>query len=472
MPTTLIMKFGGTAVGMTTGLTQLLSIVLNERPHWKRLLLVVSALEGVTDVLIETSHLAEMSNRRGYRRNVATLRTRHLALISHLPLGDSERSALEADLDRLLFDMLDLCENLSDKVYTDQTQVDAAIDAIVGVGERLAARIVAALLRQNSLRSVAIDATDLIVTDSTYGNAVPNMQQTREHIQHQLVPMLDRNITPVITGFIGMSDTGKPTTLGRGGSDYTASILGACTNANEVWIWTDVDGMMTADPREVPNAVVIPTLSYAEVAELAYFGARILHQRMIKPLQESRIRLRVKNTFKPALTGTLIEDLAERSAKSFKAVTSTQGIGLTASTNGSLNNITTLVNDCLYFLTGSHIEVLFTTQSATSTFTCYVIPTSAGLDATRDLQVELQRRLSEAGLDTTWRVHPVAIVTAIGSLDNTVNHKPLVQLLNALEAVPLLTFGLNPSGTSISLVTEFNYADVTLETIHNMILSS
>src|SRR5690606_14081691 len=151
----LVMKFGGASVGTTTALTQVLSIVMQEYERWDHLLLVVSALDGVTDALIEAAQLAKLSNRRGYRRIVATLRTRHLALVEQLPLGTNERQALQADIDRLLFDMLDVCQELAS--YPSEEPVQAAFDEIIGVGERIAARIVATLLRQNKLRGVAID---------------------------------------------------------------------------------------------------------------------------------------------------------------------------------------------------------------------------------------------------------------------------------------------------------------------------
>jgi aspartate kinase len=278
------MKFGGSSVGTAAALTQVVGIVLHEYERWDRLIIVASALEGVTDSLLEAAHLAGLSNRRGYRRITATIRTRHLSLVEQLPLGPTERSALNADIDRLLFDMLDVCQAVAD-LTTDTVPLNK-LDAIISVGERLAARIIAALLRQNHLRSVALDATDLIVTDDTFTNANPDMTLTRARIQEHLLPMLDRRIVPVVTGYIGGTVKGEPTTLGRGGSDLSASILGTCSDAREVWIWTDVDGMMSTDPREVENARVIPEMTYDEAAELAYFGARILHARMIAPLRE------------------------------------------------------------------------------------------------------------------------------------------------------------------------------------------
>ncbi|MBC8100275.1 MAG: aspartate kinase [Armatimonadetes bacterium] len=352
---TLIMKFGGSTIGTTTALSQVLSIVLYEQTRWDNVLLVVSALDGVTDALIEATHLAQLANRRGYRRITATLRTRHLALIEKLPLGAAERAALQADIDTLLYDMLNICQGIADN--TTAPMSPATIDAVIGVGEKVAARIIATLLRQNNVRGVAIDTTDLIVTNEVFGNATPDLALTRARIQQNLLPMLARDIIPVLTGFIAGTQSGKPTTLGRGGSDYTASVLAACIQASEVWIWTDVDGIMSADPREIPQARVIPELAYAEMAELAYFGARVLHARMIIPLRDSRIPLRVKNVYKPQQPGTHIHQQAPAIA-TLKAVTVIQGIALSAERSGSLAGISTLVDDSMFQIMGAHAEVM------------------------------------------------------------------------------------------------------------------
>ncbi|MBI1258074.1 MAG: aspartate kinase [Chloroflexi bacterium] len=464
---TLIMKFGGTSVGMTMGLTQLLSIVLYERERWERLMLVVSALDGVTDQLIEAAHLALLNNRRGYRRIVATLRTRHLALIEYLPLGITERNALQADIDRLLFDMLDVCQNMPDNLG-DSARPEA-IDRVISTGERLAARIVAALLRQNNLRGVAIDATDVIITDNVFGNATPNLPMTRDRIAANLLPLLNRGIIPVITGFIGATPNGKTTTLGRGGSDYTASIVGVCSDAQEVWVWTDVDGMMTADPREVDDARVIPTLSYDEVAEMAYFGARILHSRMIIPLRERRIPLRVRNVFKPQQSGTLVH--IGTTPMGFKSVTMIQGLGLTAQHSGALTTITALVDEKLSSITGSHTDVMISAQSASDSFVCFVIPTNAGPDALHSLQSTLAAPLAKVGEATPWTMRPVSIVTVVGSHLGE-DHNLTAQLLSALESVRILALAQGPSHNNISLVVEPEDTDAAIDGIHELILSS
>jgi aspartate kinase len=463
---TLIMKFGGTSVGMTMGLTQLLSIVLYERERWERLILAVSALDGVTDQLIEAAHLALLNNRRGYRRIVATLRTRHLALIEHLPLGVNERNALQADIDRLLFDMLDVCQNMPD--HLSEADQPEAIDRVIGTGERLAARIVAALLRQNNLRGVAIDANDLIVTDDVFGNATPILPLTRERIATHLLPLLNRGIIPVITGFIGATESGKPTTLGRGGSDYTASIVGVCSDAQEVWVWTDVDGMMTADPREIPEARVIPTLSYDEVAEMAYFGARILHSRMILPLRDRRIPLRIRNVFKPQQTGTLVH--TGTIPEGFKAVTMIQGLGLEAPYSGSLANVAALVDDRLSRITGSHTDVMIASQSSSQSFVCLVIPTNAGPDALHSLQSALAASLGKID-EGSWTMRPVSVVTVIGSRIGE-DHRMIGQLLTSLDGVRVLALAQGPSHANFSVVVEPEDTDAALAGIHGLILNS
>ena len=462
------MKFGGASVGTTTALTQVLSIVMAEHEHWEHLILVVSALDGVTDALIETAQLAKLSNLRGYRRIVATLRTRHLALVDELPLGQNERQALQADIDRLLFDMLDVCQSLAS--LSDNIHVSAAFDEIIGVGERLAARIVATLLRQNKLRGVAIDATDLIVTDEAYGHASPDITLTRERITQRLIPMLSRDTIPVITGFIGATETGQPTTLGRGGSDYTASIIAVCADAKEVWMWTTVDGIMSADPQDVESARNIPELSYEEAAELAYFGARIIHARMIGPLRDHDIVLRVKNIFKPRDANTLIRHAGPGSARHLKAVTSIQGIGLRAEYSGPLTQITSLIDEALYQNTGSHTEVLFSAQSSARSCLCFLIPTTIGTEALRTTQSNLQKQLQENDLDSVWKTHPVSVITIVGPGLNQA-HDRTSKILQALNHTEVLLLAQGPSGNSLSIVVNFEDTEQALDSIHAIIIN-
>ncbi len=465
---TLMMKFGGNSVATTTALTQVISIVLQEYERWDRLVIVASALEGVTDSLIEAAHLAQMNNQRGYRRIVATIRTRHLALVDHLPLSYDERNALTADMDKLLFDMMDVCQSLADTPTDDHIPSDK-IDLIIGVGERLSARIIAALLRENHLRGVSIDATTLFITDDTFGQAIPDLTATRERVERDLMPLLDRGIIPVVTGFIGSTPDGRATTVGRGGSDYTASILSVCIGADELWIWTHVDGLMSADPREMPSARVIPSMSYHEVAELAYFGARILHSRMVKPLQEHHIALRVKNVLRPQQAGTMIHHHSDHSSDKIKAVTSIYGLGLRAEGTISLKQIMAVVNQVFEDVIGSKVDVMISSQSSNATFLCFVVPTSANLDALRLLQNALRYALDADETLANWDVSPVCVITAIAA---QIDQKPRLvgRVIGALDDIMILAMAQGPSHSSVSLVVGRDQAELALERVHRLTL--
>lgn len=464
---TLVMKFGGASVGTTTALSQMLGIVLQEVTRWTRIVLVVSALDGVTDALIDAAHLAQFGNERGYRRIAANLRARHLALAEGLALGKSELAALQADLDKLLFDLLNTFQRITS--HNREALSTESVDAVVSVGERLAARIVAMLLRQHGLRAVAIDATDIMVTDDVFGSATPNLKATQAKINADLLPMLDRGILPVLTGFIGATPSGKPTTLGRGGSDYSASVFAVCTQAKEVWVWSDVDGIMSADPHEVPDARVVQELSYSEMAELAYFGARILHARMVAPLQAGNIPLRVKNVYKPQVTGTVIHGGSKHGGV-VKSVTQIQGIGVSAAHSGSLTEIVTLINAHLQRQIGAPSEVMIASQAASRSFLTSVIPTSAGPDAVSHLTNTLSRELDESTTLNGWGVEPVSIVTAIGDGINTFP-KMTGHVISALGEIPLLGVSVGAAGCSLSLVVRAHDADSALRQMHKAAVS-
>jgi aspartate kinase len=460
---TLVMKFGGTSIGTTGGLNQLLGIVMTERENSDRLILVASALDGVTDKLLEAARDASAGNQRGYRRTIATLRQRHFGLVENLHLGTNERTALQADIDRLLFELLDLLQALS---QSPEGKPDLAIiDQTLGTGERLSARIMAALLRQNQVRSVAVDATGLIVTDEQFTNATPDLHHTRELIANHLLPMLERGIVPVVTGFIGASTKGKATTLGRGGSDLTASILGVCAEATEVWVWSAVDGLMTTDPFIMDNARVIPHLSYEEVAEMAYFGARILHPRMVEPLRDSGIPFRVKNIYSPRQPGTLVNGEAPGSA-SLKAVTMIPGVALSATHHGSMATLIQRVDEALRETIHAPAETLIAAQSASNSFICFPITTAAGREAIHNARSAVETQLRQPG-NPQWDVTSVSIITVIG---NHTQRWP--DVIKATGELPILGLVQGASACSLSIIVGTADAETALEAIHQFILNT
>ena len=461
---TLIMKFGGSSIGMTTGLSQMVRVVTHERERCDNLVLVVSALEGVTDSLLDAAQHARVGNRRGYRRNIATLRTRHVALMDHMRVNDSERASLQADLDRLLYELLDWCQALADGV-SDISVEETLTDAIVGSGERLAARIVAALLRHNQLRAVAVDATDLIISDSVHSHATPDYERSRERVRTVLQPLLDRQILPVVTGFIASDAHDQPTTLGRGGGDLTAAVLATALDANEVWLWTNVDGLMSADPHYYPDARLISRISFAEAADLAYFGTHILHARMVKPLAEREIAIRLRNIYRTRVGGTQIETAVPR-GPAFKSVTGVLGLGLAAPVSGRLHRAAGLVDEGLDELTGSHVEAVLVAQSAGRSVLCFIIPTSAGHEALYGLLQLLPERL-----DAGWEARPVGIVTVAGDMRAN-QPQALATALQALNGLTVLAASPNPSGVSLSIAVEAPELPDAIERLHALILGA
>jgi aspartate kinase len=203
-----------------------------------------------------------------------------------------------------------------------------SVDAVSGMGERLSCEIVAAWLESDGIRARAIDARSVVVTDDAFGRAAPLMDETESRVRQVVRPLAEEGTVPVVTGFIGSTRNGISTTLGRGGSDWSASILGATLPAEEIQIWTDVDGMMTVDPRLVPGARVIPEVSFEEAAELAYFGAKVLHPATIKPAVEKGIPVWILNSMKPEAPGTLIAQNASGDEGEPRAIAFKKGISV------------------------------------------------------------------------------------------------------------------------------------------------
>jgi aspartate kinase len=404
------MKFGGTSVGSVEALTQSASIVERIAKRWDRVTVVVSAMSGVTDALIQGARTAAAGDDQTYRSIVAELRMRHYRVIDDLIAADEQRAGLLATVDGALDEFTAFCHS----VFILGETTPRAMDTISSMGERINARVVAALLRQRGLDSTAVDATDLIVTDDTFQNAVPLMHETRERVTVVLGQMLDRGAVPVVTGFMGATSEGVTTTLGRGGSDYSAAIIGACTDSDEVWTWTDVDGVMTADPRLVPESQVIPVLSYAEVSELAYFGAKVLHPRTMRPLVERGIPLWVKNTFNPEHPGTCIVGEPESIPGTIKAVTAIRGLSMVTIEGRGMIGVPGIAARTFSAVASQGASVLMIVQASSEQSICLIIPTDASARVTGAIEQELALELARRDVDRVWSLDEIVIVSAVG----------------------------------------------------------
>jgi aspartate kinase len=296
-----IMKFGGTSVGDASCIRRVAEIVRNAA-HESDLVVVVSAMSGVTNKLIEAAARSEAGDLSAAKAIFAGLRVQHDSALNSLAQSPEQRRAILSKMQDCYEEGEQLCkrgESLRELSLKDH-------DSISSLGERLCAPLVAATLMAYGVKSKAIEATEIVATDSCHGAANPCMDATRERCERRIDGLLEQGIVPVVTGFIGATAEGVLTTLGRGGSDYSATILGAALGADEVIIWTDVDGLMTADPRVVDKACTIPEISYHEAAELARFGAKVLHPKTLRALTQCGIPLWIRNTFAPNFPGTRI----------------------------------------------------------------------------------------------------------------------------------------------------------------------
>ena len=296
-----VMKFGGTSIGDAEAISRSVEIIVAAKAEHPTVA-VVSAMSGVTNALVEATQRAAVGDPRVGAEIADFLQCKHSRVAHTLITDENRRRELQTEVKMLAAVASRLCERLAD----ERLLCPQLCDSIHGIGERLAARIVASLLCEKATWSIAIDASTLIVTDEEYGAAEPEMRMTRARARLHLLPLIAAGIVPVVTGFIGATEEGTTTTLGRGGSDYSATVLGAALDAVEVVIWTDVDGVMSADPRISSDARTIPELSYSSATALAEAGAKVLHPKTLRPVAERGIPVRVRNSFSPANLGTLI----------------------------------------------------------------------------------------------------------------------------------------------------------------------
>lgn len=311
------MKFGGTSVEGATAFQNAARIV-SERVA-QRPVVVVSAMAGFTDALL--SSLKEASN-AGAAHALTTLDKhfdRHFRVIESVLSSQAPRLRELVEQSRNeIRELLKETETAGRRKVTE--------DAVASNGERLSATLLAAVLSENNYSARDVDARQCLITDDNHGCAVPFMDETIRNTREQLQPLLDSATIPVLGGFIGSSVNGATTTLGRGGSDYSAAIFGAALEAQEIQIWTDVPGVLTADPRLVPRARTVPELSFEEAAELAYFGAKVLHPKTLQPAIERNIPVRICNSRNQDGGSTLVVATTEKSAQTVKAIAHKTGV--------------------------------------------------------------------------------------------------------------------------------------------------
>ena len=457
-----VMKFGGTSVGDAACMARTAQIIAQSAREGT-CVAVVSAMSGVTNRLIEAARRAGAGENTQGTAVLAALRAQHSEALKSLVRGENARRLIEEELEEVFAEGSRLFEGTALlRELTPRT-----LDAISSLGEQLSAPLVAGAVRELGLPSESVDATEVIVTDAFHGGAEPLMDLTRGACEVRLRPLLEKGIVPVVTGFLGATTEGKLTTLGRGGSDYSATILGAALNADEVIIWTDVDGVLTADPRLVPDARTIPVISYREAAELAFFGAKVLHPKTLKPVMQAAIPVWIRNSFTPQRPGTKITPEGRSIGGGVKALTAIQDVALISVGGPGIVGLPDVVGRTFSTTAEVRANVLLISQSSSQNDICFIVSAADAQRTVEALRKEFAQDLAHEKVEHITIDPNIAIVAVVGE---NMRGTPGVagKTFNALgrENVNLIAIAQGSSESNISFVVEEKAAKTALITLH------
>jgi aspartate kinase len=443
----IVIKFGGTSVGDADRVANAIDIVAERREQ--KPIVVVSALSGVTNQLVEASEAACAQDQKRVAEIISAVRARHEDVA--LRLVQQKSDFLESFLRQLDKQIEEIDTILRGITLLGEITLRAK-DKVVSIGEKLSSVLFAYSMKMRALPGEHVHSEEVIWTDACFGGASPDMERTREAAGEVLLPLLARNLIPVMGGFIGRTHGGATTTLGRNGSDFSAAIVGAAIGAKEVQIWTDVDGLLTCDPRVVPGARVIDTLSFDEAAELAQFGAK-LHPRTLEPAVEANIPVRVLNTHNTASPGTLITNVKGRDAGA-RSIARKKGI--------------TVVHVVSNRMLGTHgfLARLFAVFEDLAVSVDLIATSEVSVTVTVDNQHEmLVPKLKEIA-DTVERIEGQSIVAVVG--ENLMSDSRTgARVLEALHGMPVKMISLGRSGLNLSIVVDDANADAAVKAIHH-----
>jgi bifunctional aspartokinase / homoserine dehydrogenase 1 len=445
-----VMKFGGTSVGDAACIARTAQIVA-QAARQNSCIVVVSAMSGVTNRLIEAAQKAATGDGGEGANLVKVLREQHVSALENLITDEEVRGRVTQKLNAVLAEAKRLCDGTALlRELTPRT-----LDEVSSLGERLSAPLVAEAIKALGGRSESIEATELIVTDAFHGGAEPRMKLTRERAQARLKPLLAQGIVPVVTGFIGATADGKLTTLGRGGSDYSATILGAVMDATEVVIWTDVDGVLTADPRLVPEARTIPVISYREAAELAYFGAKVLHPKTLNPVMEAGITVWIRNSFAPERPGTKITPEGRSIGGGVKALTAIRDVALIAVGGPGIVGLPDVVGRTFSTTAELRANVLLISQSSSQNDICFIVSAADAARTVEALRKEFVHDLAHHKVEHVTVVNNIAIVAVVGeNMRGTPGVAGRTFAAMGRENVNLIAIAQGSSESNISFVVE------------------
>ncbi|MBI4262388.1 aspartate kinase [Candidatus Uhrbacteria bacterium] len=401
MSNLIVQKFGGSSVANLERVHNVAKIVTSE-PSVRRIL-VLSAMSGVTDLLIKASTEAAIGG--NYIATFRAVVAKYESLVEGL---HQDREHARAALILLSNELKKILEAVAALRFCETR----TRDLILSFGERMMCTLMPFFLRELGSTSVYADARQLIVTDNRFGNARVLFDTTGEKLTAWWA--LQQNVFPVVTGYIAATDDGISTTLDRGGSDYTATIIGGALNADRVEIWTDVDGAMSADPRVVPEARVIATLSFAEAAEMAYFGAKVLHPLTLLPVAQKHVPVVIKNTFRPEVPGTMITDAKKENGGTVKSVATRSGLALLNVEGAALRGQIGAAGRLFTALARADVNVVMISQASSEESICFIVSREQRETARQAVEQEFVHQIESKILSVTLDPEELCIIAAVG----------------------------------------------------------
>ncbi|MEZ4952379.1 MAG: bifunctional aspartate kinase/homoserine dehydrogenase I [Saprospiraceae bacterium] len=400
-----VLKFGGSSVGTPERIKGLIEILKNYYKRGEKFTVVFSAFGGVTDSLIEMSQLAAKGD-DGYKEKFLAFSKRHKDAVNELLANPLK--------ERVLAEMSEnhqVLENLLYGIYLVREASPRTTDYVLSFGERNSAFVISYAMQQSGIPSSYLDARQVIKTDKTFGSARVDFELTSKKIEEHFAQHPE---VQVVTGFVSSSKGGLTTTLGRGGSDYTAAILAAGLNATSIEIWTDVDGVLTADPRKVKKAFTIPSMTYAEAMEMSHFGAKVIYPPTLQPALKKNIPLYIKNTFKPDFEGTFISDRKDPNGHAVKGISSINQVALLTLQGSGLFGVPGIAGRLFGTLSSEGISVILITQGSSEHSITFAVAPNDARKAQRSVAKEFEYEMEKGLVEPIKAETDLSVVAIIG----------------------------------------------------------
>ena len=463
----IVMKFGGTSVGDVEALRHVCQIVRDAQAAAAGggVVVVTSAMKGVTNFLLEAAQAAARGGLPPPEAAYSRLQSQHDAVLNALVSDPEAREQLRDNIRHDIRHLRRLLESIA--VLGELTPKGR--DWIAGTGESIMAPVLQQVLCSAGIPAVHVDAREVIITDAVFGGAEPRSDLTGARCQKLIQPHLEAGRAVVTGGFIGATEEGIPTTLGRGGSDYTAAIMGAALDASEIRIYTDVSGVKTADPRVVPQARSLRRIGYGEMAELSYYGAKVLHPKTVRPAMHKDIVLRVLNTFEADHPGTIVvPDHSLSEGGTIRAVTAIRDMTLVRIEGRGMIGVPGMAARAFGTVSEAKANVLMISQSSSEQSICFVIPKSSAETVIPALRQEFGVELERGYIDRIKGQSDIVIIAAVGhAIHHTLGIAGKVFTALAMAGINIISIAQGASDAMISMVVSAAEADAGVRALHD-----